>query len=82
LSKKDIIDFERATKVKTVDFVEIGKHRIEAWYFTPLPKEYHCSTLYVCEFCLHFFVEKTELHRHMEKCTIRYPPGDEIYRDD
>ena len=38
LNEKQIHEFEEATKVKTVDFIEIGTHRIEAWYFSPLPK--------------------------------------------
>lgn len=47
-----------------------------------MPKEYHCKCLYICEYCLAFFIDKRELSRHTEKCTIRAPPGDEIYRDD
>lgn len=38
--------------------------------------------MYICEFCLFFFVTKNELIRHSERCTVRCPPGDEIYRDD
>lgn len=37
--------------------------------------------LYVCDFCLFFCVNKKELLRHSRKCTVRHPPGDEIYRD-
>ena len=54
---------------------------MEAWYFTPLPKEYHVKCLYFCDFCLFFCVNKTELKRHSRKCTVRNPPGNEIYRD-
>jgi len=82
LNEKQIHDFEEATKVKSVEFIEMGFHRVEAWYFSPFPKEYHCRTLYICEFCLFFFVHKQELIRHSKKCDIRHPPGDEIYRDD
>jgi hypothetical protein len=35
----------------------------------------------VCDFCLFFCVHKRELLRHSTKCSIRHPPGDEIYRD-
>ena len=38
LNEKQLQEFEEATKVKTVDFVEIGPHRLEAWYFSPFPK--------------------------------------------
>jgi hypothetical protein len=82
LNEKQLLEFEEATKIKTVDFIEMGVYRVEAWYFSPLPKEYHCRTLYICEFCLLFFTHKNELNRHADKCNIRHPPGDEIYRDD
>ena len=91
LNEKQLHEFEEATKLKTVDFIEIGKHRIEAWYFSPLPKgklqslnllEYHGKTLYICEYCLYFFKHQNELIRHSTKCKVRAPPGDEIYRDD
>jgi len=29
-----------------------------------------------------FYVHKSEVIRHSERCKIRNPPGDEIYRDD
>ena len=54
----------------------------EAWYFTPIPKEYHCKCLYVCDFCLNFFRNKKEFQRHSRCCTIRHPPGPEIYRSE
>ena len=82
LNEKQLHEFEEATKIKTVQFIEIGQHRVETWYFSPFPKEYHCETLYICEYCLHFFVYKNELIRHSERCKTRAPPGDEIYRDD
>lgn len=82
LNEKQLHEFEEATKLKTVEFIEIGSNRVEAWYFSPLPKEYHCKTLFICEFCLMFFVNKKEMRRHSLRCTVRNPPGDEIYRDD
>lgn len=53
---------------------------LEAWYFSPLPKEFHCKCLYVCDFCLSFFAKKKEFRQHSKKCEIRHPPGNEIYR--
>ena len=82
MNEKTVSEFLETTKIKTVEFIQIGKHQVEAWYFTPLPREYHCHTLYICEFCLMFHVHKKELERHEKKCKIRHPPGDEIYRDD
>lgn len=42
---------------------------------------FRLSTLYICEFCLNYLFTKQQLERHMEKCTMRYPPGNEIYMD-
>lgn len=38
--------------------------------------------LYFCEYSLHFFKRRTQLLRHLNKCRLRHPPGDEIYRKD
>jgi len=38
--------------------------------------------LYFCEYSLHFFKRRTQLLRHLTKCKLRHPPGDEIYRKD
>lgn len=39
-----------------------------------------CDKLYICEFCLGFMKRKQHLQRHLRKCELRHPPGDEIYR--
>ena len=39
LSEKQVHEFEEATKVKTVEFIEFGKHRVESWYFSPFPRD-------------------------------------------
>ncbi|CEM01955.1 unnamed protein product [Vitrella brassicaformis CCMP3155] len=39
-------------------------------------------TLYFCEFCLSFYRYQSELQRHSRYCSLRHPPGDEIYRKD
>ena len=55
LNERQIAEFEEATKIKTVEFIELGTNKCEAWYFSPFPKHYHCQTLYICEYCLVFF---------------------------
>uniref|UniRef100_K3X8D6 histone acetyltransferase n=1 Tax=Globisporangium ultimum (strain ATCC 200006 / CBS 805.95 / DAOM BR144) TaxID=431595 RepID=K3X8D6_GLOUD len=35
-----IREHEEVTKVKNVRFVEIGRYRMAAWYFSPFPKEF------------------------------------------
>ena len=68
-------------RVKNLSKVQIGKHEIEAWYFSPYPVEYaYCETLYICEFCLCYYASRTQLVRHRTRCQLQHPPGNEIYR--
>ncbi|CAL5225365.1 g8169 [Coccomyxa viridis] len=72
---------EEFTKVKNVDSVELGQYQMETWYFSPLPAEYNnCKTLYFAEYDLSFFKTRGEMMRHLRKCKLQHPPGDEIYR--
>jgi histone acetyltransferase MYST1 len=75
-------EHEEITKVKNIQFIEMGRYEIETWYYSPFPQEY-CDTerLYVCEFCLKYMKKKKTLQRHKAKCDLRHPPGDEIYRE-
>ena len=68
--------------MKNIGRIELGKWNIDTWYFSPFPEEFKvCSKLYVCEFCLTFLKRKEQLQRHLRKCELRHPPGDEIYRN-
>ncbi|KAG0216978.1 putative ESA1-histone acetyltransferase [Mortierella sp. GBAus27b] len=70
-------------RVKNLDLIQIGKHEVETWYFSPYPTEYsHLPILYICEFCLSYFPAVKQLSRHRLKCTLHHPPGNEIYRKD
>ena len=69
--------------VKNINFIQIGRHKIETWYFSPYPPELVSSDcVYICEFCLSFFDGRTRFGRHREKCQLYHPPGNEIYRKD
>jgi histone acetyltransferase HTATIP len=69
------------SRVKNLDKIQMGKHEVEAWYFSPYPVELaHTPTLYICEFCLSFFASEKMIERHRKKCTLHHPPGNEIYR--
>ncbi|KAK9839708.1 hypothetical protein WJX81_007330 [Elliptochloris bilobata] len=75
-------EHEEFTKVKNVETVELGRHTMETWYFSPLPAEYsNCKVLYFAEFDLQFFKTRSEMLRHLSKCRLQHPPGDEIYRN-
>ena len=72
---------EEVARVKNIHTVEMGRHQVEAWYFSPYPPEFEgCEVLYLCEFCLKYMVSKRKLERHRSKCGLHYPPGNEIYR--
>lgn len=77
-----IQEFYESTKIKSVEFICLGDQVTAAWYYSPLPKEFHVKILFICPFCLFFFVKKQELEAHSARCKVRCPPGDEIYRDD
>ncbi|KAI1317271.1 Histone acetyltransferase [Mortierella claussenii] len=70
-------------RVKNLNLIQIGKHEVETWYFSPYPIEYaYLPVLYICEFCLSYFPAVKQLCRHRQKCTLQHPPGNEIYRKD
>ncbi|XP_071961530.1 histone acetyltransferase KAT5-like [Antedon mediterranea] len=69
------------TRIKNIDLIELGKHRIKPWYFSPYPHELTSKqVIYLCEFCLKYSKSFTCLTRHKTKCSLRHPPGNEIYR--
>lgn len=68
-------------RVKNLNRIQMGKHEVEAWYFSPYPQEYaHLPVLYICEYCLSYFGSQFMLSRHRTRCTLLHPPGNEIYR--
>lgn len=83
IDKEYLREHEENTKLKTINKIKMGKYLVDTWYFSPYPKEYqNIDTLYICEFCLSFFKEEGELTRHTQRCEIRHPPGNEIYRSE
>lgn len=75
---------EELSRVKNIDYVELGRHVLECWYFSPYPAELintnGPTTVYLCEFCLDWHIDRACLKRHCQKCQIRCPPGTEIAR--
>ncbi|ODV89327.1 hypothetical protein CANCADRAFT_138326 [Tortispora caseinolytica NRRL Y-17796] len=72
-----------SARVRNIDKIQMGKFEVDPWYFSPYPVELTEEDLiYICEFCLCYFGNKHQFHRHMEKCNLLHPPGNEIYRDD
>lgn len=74
---------EEVARVKNFDKIQLGRYIVSTWYFSSYPEEYTKNgIIYICEFCLCYFGCKISLQRHCQKCTVRYPPGLEIYRKD
>ncbi|EMR08737.1 hypothetical protein PNEG_02912 [Pneumocystis murina B123] len=71
------------SRVKNLTMIQIGRHEIEPWYFSPYPIELtELDLIYICEFCFSYFGSKKQYERHRMKCTLQHPPGNEIYRDE
>lgn len=70
-------------RMKNLNAIEMGQYQVEPWYFSPYPVEFaHIPVLYVCEFCLCYYAQRTQYVRHRGKCHLQHPPGNEIYRKD
>ena len=77
-SKDDVV-----TRMKNIELIELGKHRIKPWYFSPYPQELvGLPCIFLCEYCLKFVKSRACLERHLSKCSLPHPPGNEIYRKD
>lgn len=69
------------TRIKNIEMLELGRHRMRPWYFSPYPQELvSLPCIYLCEFCLKYVKSRHCLQRHVQKCNLRHPPGNEIYR--
>merc|ERR1719412_1114942 len=72
---------DAVTRMKNVELIELGRHRIKPWYFSPYPIELvTLPCIYICEFCLKYVKSRVCLERHLTKCNLKHPPGNEIYR--
>mmetsp|Transcript_8445 Transcript_8445/g.24012 ORF Transcript_8445/g.24012 Transcript_8445/m.24012 type:complete len:474 (-) Transcript_8445:36-1457(-) len=84
LDEASLKEHEEVTKVKNIRTIELGRHIMETWYFSPFPKEYFpygfVDRLYFCEYSLCFFSHRSELVRYQSRGVDPHPPGDEIYR--
>lgn len=70
-------------RVRNLNRLQMGKHEIEPWYFSPYPADFSdVDMVYIDEFCLSYFDNRRAFERHRAKCSLVHPPGNEIYRDD
>eukprot|EP00554_Chaetoceros_debilis_P016715 CAMPEP_0194115806 /NCGR_PEP_ID=MMETSP0150-20130528/24670_1 /TAXON_ID=122233 /ORGANISM="Chaetoceros debilis, Strain MM31A-1" /LENGTH=831 /DNA_ID=CAMNT_0038806373 /DNA_START=387 /DNA_END=2879 /DNA_ORIENTATION=- len=90
LDEAALREHEEVTKVKNVKEVELGRYKMDTWYYSPLPKDLlrgksMIDVLYICEFTLKFFTRRVDFARFQKKYLPnnkrRHPPGNEIYRN-
>jgi histone acetyltransferase HTATIP len=70
-------------RVKNIKEIQIGEDLIEPWYFSPYPEEFKDAPIvYICEFCLNYYMSEFQFKRHKVKCNLFHPPGNQIYKDE
>ncbi|XP_074991318.1 histone acetyltransferase KAT5 isoform X3 [Calonectris borealis] len=58
------------TRMKNIECIELGRHRLKPWYFSPYPQELTAlPVLYLCEFCLKYGHSLRCLQRHLVGCS-------------
>lgn len=58
------------TRMKNIECIELGRHRLKPWYFSPYPQELtSLPILYLCEFCLKYLKSLKCLQRHLVRTT-------------
>jgi histone acetyltransferase MYST1 len=73
-------EHEETTKIKNIESLVLGPYVMDAWYYSPFPKNYsNLKTLYVCEYCLTYMRKVSSYKHHRAHCTTRQPPGKRIY---
>ena len=72
---------ESFTRIKFIEQIQLGQCEIDTWFFSPYPGEFgRVAKLWICEYCLRYQRTAGAYARHVDKCTVRQPPGKEIYR--
>lgn len=62
------------TRMKNIECIELGRHRLKPWYFSPYPQELTTlPVLYLCEFCLKYVKSLKCLQRHLVRTAPRPP---------
>ncbi len=78
-------EHEEATRVKNIQRLELGRHVIDCWYFSPFPDEYahDVDVLFICQHCLRYMKSRETYARHWHSCpSSGSPPGRAIYLKD
>ena len=61
------------TRMKNIECIELGRHRLKPWYFSPYPQELTTlPILYLCEFCLKYLKSLKCLQRHLVRISLKH----------
>ncbi len=62
------------TRIRNVSLIQLGKYRIQPWYFSPYPQELTTlECIFLCGFCLKFVKSHKCLDRHMASALCLLP---------
>ncbi|CAF1082281.1 unnamed protein product [Rotaria sordida] len=73
--------------IKHITSIRLGQVDIDCWFDSPYinvedgsnEKDRSIEKLYICEYCLRYFLNNRKYRQHMNECNRRYPPGRKIY---
>lgn len=70
-----------STKENKQHKIQFGNYLIDTWFMSPYPPDFYTqSKFFICEFCFTSMKTASMAKRHSNKCFVKCPPGDEIYR--
>ncbi|CAF1400742.1 unnamed protein product [Rotaria sordida] len=81
--------FDIPDNTKHITSIQLGQIDIDCWYHSPYidtddgsnEKNRTIDKLYICEYCLRYFLHNKNYRQHMNECNRRQPPGRKIYED-
>ncbi|KAI9272702.1 acyl-CoA N-acyltransferase [Phascolomyces articulosus] len=69
---------------RNIEKIIYSRYQIGTWYYSPYPSEYgnKVEELFICEHCLKYTIQDSQLRAHKLHCKRRKPPGKVIYQQD
>uniref|UniRef100_A0A7E4V3J5 histone acetyltransferase n=1 Tax=Panagrellus redivivus TaxID=6233 RepID=A0A7E4V3J5_PANRE len=75
--KKD----EPEEKIRNIDLVCLNGWKMVPWYFSPYPEAFSkVECMFLCSWCLSYWVGVPQLKMHMSMCPAFGPPGKMVYK--
>ncbi|CAF2447146.1 unnamed protein product [Rotaria sp. Silwood2] len=88
-SMSDDEQLDIPNNTKHIISIRFGQFDIDCWFHSPYidvedgsnEKDRTIEKLYICEYCLRYFLNNKKYRQHMNECNRRHPPGRKIYED-